>query len=269
MDIAKVVLKNLPSSVKGFTCKNVDETYTIFLNSRLSKKQNQKTYLHEIGHIENGDFYSTLQADQIEKLRHNYDCDDTILDFMKKVSFGQMPSLEHTQCIIYLLQTLLAQVKPIVHPNSDIQDLYELVQKENILLKYYDLPGNIKGIYFNDKNSVITLDESLLDCKDIYLHRCILAEQLGHHFTSTTQLYCAANFPFWKISHPKKKTQALRWSAFYLIDYNKLKTAIEKYSIHSICDLAEHFCVTKELMLFRLQFLRKNDFLKLDELLWL
>lgn len=47
---------NLPCHIKGLTTKNEDDSYTIFLNSRLSCEQQKKSYLHELQHIYNDDF---------------------------------------------------------------------------------------------------------------------------------------------------------------------------------------------------------------------
>lgn len=51
-----VCFMELPSRVKGYVCKNEDDTHTIILNSRLTIEQNMETYLHELNHIENNDF---------------------------------------------------------------------------------------------------------------------------------------------------------------------------------------------------------------------
>ena len=51
-----VYFVELPSRIKGYVCKNEDDTHTIILNSRLSIEQNKQTYVHELNHIENNDF---------------------------------------------------------------------------------------------------------------------------------------------------------------------------------------------------------------------
>ena len=61
---------NLPSGVGGFTLCDANGDYTIFLNAHDSREHNEKTVEHEMEHIENGDFYSTGEADYIEWLRH-------------------------------------------------------------------------------------------------------------------------------------------------------------------------------------------------------
>lgn len=49
-------LINMDTKIKGFTSKNEDNTYSVFINSRLSQEQRQKAYAHELKHIKNGDF---------------------------------------------------------------------------------------------------------------------------------------------------------------------------------------------------------------------
>ena len=63
-------LVNLPTSVKGFSKSNSDMTYTIVLNARLTRKQQEETYRHELEHITKDDFYSCDSADMVEKDRH-------------------------------------------------------------------------------------------------------------------------------------------------------------------------------------------------------
>jgi len=65
-----VKMIDLPHSVRGFSHMDAECFYTIVLNSRLSAEMQRKTYLHEVDHIEKGDFCSRATADQIEKKRH-------------------------------------------------------------------------------------------------------------------------------------------------------------------------------------------------------
>lgn len=51
----RVIMYNLPTSIKGFTV-NQDGSNTIILNSRLSYEQNLKSFEHEVKHIKNKDF---------------------------------------------------------------------------------------------------------------------------------------------------------------------------------------------------------------------
>jgi len=59
-------LIDLPTTIRGLCKKNSDGSFTILLNARLNLEQQQCTYLHEIKHIENGDFDSLLSIDCLE-----------------------------------------------------------------------------------------------------------------------------------------------------------------------------------------------------------
>lgn len=53
-----VRLVDLPPTVGGFVCPNDDGTFNVYLNSRKDQEHNIDSYLHEVDHIENDDFYN-------------------------------------------------------------------------------------------------------------------------------------------------------------------------------------------------------------------
>lgn len=57
-DIVPVVLMDLPTHVHGFVCVGSDYNPCIVINSRMSFEQQQKTFKHEMEHIESGDMYN-------------------------------------------------------------------------------------------------------------------------------------------------------------------------------------------------------------------
>ncbi|MCH5271613.1 MAG: hypothetical protein J1E83_12830 [Lachnospiraceae bacterium] len=50
--------------------KNKDDSYTIFLNARLSREKQLEAYLHALQHIEDGDFEKE-DVDYVELSAHN------------------------------------------------------------------------------------------------------------------------------------------------------------------------------------------------------
>lgn len=71
LDNYHTIFLNLPNKIRGFAVYNTcEDFYTIVLNSRLSYAQNIKTYFHELEHITNNDFYSTLDVNTLESLAH-------------------------------------------------------------------------------------------------------------------------------------------------------------------------------------------------------
>lgn len=56
-DIIPVVLRDMPTGIRGFCCLGSDYEPCIVLNSRLSREQQQDTYRHELRHIQRGEMY--------------------------------------------------------------------------------------------------------------------------------------------------------------------------------------------------------------------
>lgn len=63
-------LVDLPTQVRGQTVKNEDDSYSVFLNARLTGEQIMATYAHEIEHIKNGDFEKAY-VQRIEAYAHH------------------------------------------------------------------------------------------------------------------------------------------------------------------------------------------------------
>ena len=54
----RVILENMPTSIRGDVFKDDDGAPVIVLNSRLSREQNRRTYEHERKHIDRGDMFN-------------------------------------------------------------------------------------------------------------------------------------------------------------------------------------------------------------------
>ena len=71
LDNCTTIYQQLPYKIRGFVVHNAcEDFYTIVLNSRFSHSQNIKTFWHELQHITNDDFNSSLSVDLIEKFAH-------------------------------------------------------------------------------------------------------------------------------------------------------------------------------------------------------
>ena len=53
----KVILQDLPTTVRGYCFHDDDGEAFVVLNARLTREQNIKTYDHEQDHIRRGDMY--------------------------------------------------------------------------------------------------------------------------------------------------------------------------------------------------------------------
>jgi len=137
--------------------------------------------------------------------------------------------------------------------------LLDIANEENIYVEYSkNLPSNFLGLYIAKDVKIVLLNSIITS--DYKLHRCILAEELGHHFTSVGKsIYPAANFPFWQSYQSKQELKALKWSANQLIPFSTLKKAIHNQSMRDIYDLSEYLNVTPELLTFRLKLLPQEQ----------
>jgi len=69
LDNVRTVFANLPTTVGAYTvCK--DGFYTIVLNQNFNFEKNALSYIHELNHIQNGDFEKKCSADLIEFYTH-------------------------------------------------------------------------------------------------------------------------------------------------------------------------------------------------------
>ena len=96
---------------------------------------------------------------------------------------------------------------------------------------------------------------------DYRLHRCVLAEELGHHFTSAGERMPKRHHSMQdRLSIDKCEYKALRWAANHLVPENDLLDVVSE-GLCEIWELAEQFDVTEDMMRFRLRLwgIRKGD----------
>lgn len=70
MEHINVFIMDMPHAIKGYTIKNDDGSYSIFINAHLSHEEQQIVYSHELSHI-NHDDHGCIDVNQIERIRHS------------------------------------------------------------------------------------------------------------------------------------------------------------------------------------------------------
>ena len=70
MEYIGVYLVDLPTAIRGFTVRNNDDSFSIFINAGMSDVMQRDTYDHEIEHINNHDFDHIYDINYLENLRH-------------------------------------------------------------------------------------------------------------------------------------------------------------------------------------------------------
>lgn len=59
---------DLPAQIGGMVTPNEDGTFSVYLNARNTAERMAKSCDHEVGHIENDDFYSVKSIEEVEGL---------------------------------------------------------------------------------------------------------------------------------------------------------------------------------------------------------
>lgn len=128
-----------------------------------------------------------------------------------------------------------------------------LAHQEGIITIEYPLVHPLLGIYLcnSDTSPVIGLSTSIETTAE---KRCIMAEELGHHFTTVGTCISSKEFYHYSALNPISKVEykAMRWAAEYLVPENDLLDVIGS-GLYEPWELAEHFMITEELANFRLR----------------
>lgn len=127
-------------------------------------------------------------------------------------------------------------------------DIYEHPLMENPIVK----KKKGKGFYYcgdsNESRGVIFIEKSLSN-RD---KKCVLAEEIGHHHTSTGNILNLNNH--FKV---KQERWAREWGARKLINYNEFKRAIKIHD--SIYEVAEELEVNCDLLVTYVKMLKRNS----------
>lgn len=137
-----------------------------------------------------------------------------------------------------------------------MEQMLKLAYEENIFVEELYLDEPLKGLYvYQDGNPpLIGLNTTI---SDIAEKRSILAEELGHHFTSVGNIISREFHNYsTRQSISKAEYKALRWAANYLISDDDLLNAFHD-CVDTTCELAEYFRVTPEIITVRLKLFEK------------
>ncbi len=123
--------------------------------------------------------------------------------------------------------------------------LYRIAVAEGIGVHIAPLPEPLLGLYDSrpGETPMIILHDSNRDNRKLL--RCILAEEIGHHFTCAMDMMAFAMVECYIYS--KYDRLALWWAVNYLVPFQQFLDAIRSghKTVHA---LAEHFDVTEHFM---------------------
>lgn len=133
-----------------------------------------------------------------------------------------------------------------------LNTIFKIIDIENIILEEINLNHNyLKGIYFSIPGvpPTIGLKKSIVSYSFIYIS--VLAEELGHHFTTSGNLLDDSNNYFEELQKNKKEKKAKLWAANFLISDEEFVHALNS-CISSINSMAEYFNVTEEIINYKI-----------------
>ena len=125
-----------------------------------------------------------------------------------------------------------------------LDTLLNICATSGIHIERTKLPKNLKAIMYSDSNTdpVISLDYSIGTYKET---ACVLAEEVGHYYTSCGNLLTDSNLH--KAIINKQECIARRWAFKYMISFSDLIDA-HKAGCSTLYEVAEHLEITEKFL---------------------
>lgn len=133
-----------------------------------------------------------------------------------------------------------------------LNTIFNIINNENIILEETNFKDSwSKGLYFKIPGipPTIGIDKSIVTCS--YKYISVLAEELGHHFTTLGDLIEDSNSYAEELLKNKKERIAKLWAANFLISDEEFVQALHN-CISTIPDMAEYFNVTEEIIKYKI-----------------
>ena len=130
--------------------------------------------------------------------------------------------------------------------------LLDLTDELGIDVEFWDFEPPLEAVYFSVPGAPPTIGLSNRLLRDPTLFRCVLAEEIGHHFTTVGDALPKTYFHYAQgLTVSRAEYRAWRWAAQYLIPLPMLKECLHN-GINEVWELADYFDVTEQMMKFRL-----------------
>lgn len=133
-----------------------------------------------------------------------------------------------------------------------MQQMFNIAEREGINIRWCNFEPPIRGMYWDPivKRPAIFLDKSLEH--NNRLLRCVMAEELGHHFTLDRDCLTRTYFNYRdRLAVSRAEHRAWKWAAEYLVPMDRLVQAARSGVVEK-WELADYFDVTEEMVEFRL-----------------
>lgn len=116
------------------------------------------------------------------------------------------------------------------------EQLIKEAEEKRIEVVALHFRGKIKGLYYD---GVIAINENISTTAE---KTCVLAEELGHHFTSCGNILNTS-----VTVNRKQEVKARRWAVKRLVSFDGIIQAF-KAGCRNMCEVAEYIGVTEEFL---------------------
>ena len=135
---------------------------------------------------------------------------------------------------------------------AKINIIFNIIKNQNIIIEETDFKNSkSKGLYLklDDFPPIIALDKAILPYRSLFLS--ILAEELGHHFTTQGDLLKDSKSYSDKLIKNKKENLAKKWAANFLISDDEFVQALNSCICNNF-DMCDYFDVTEEILNYKI-----------------
>lgn len=148
---------------------------------------------------------------------------------------------------------------------TKFEQLLDIAEKENIIIKFVDEIPEVfaEALYISKFGIRMILMANILKNNTIRMTE-VLAEELGHHFTSMGDNIEPKNY-FDKVNIDKCEAKALRWACNFLVPKNELIDELRKRPA-SIDELADGLSVSRDILMQSFYYLSlNNEYLQIED----
>lgn len=135
------------------------------------------------------------------------------------------------------------------------EKLYEFADEAGICVETRSFPSSLLGIYIKEPGlpPVIGLNKEIL--YDAKLHTCVLAEEMGHYYTTAGDCVSPCYSFNDRVVLSKKERLAMKWAVNFLIPINELAQAFREGL--SLQDMPDKLAVTQSFLDYSLMLYSK------------
>jgi Zn-dependent peptidase ImmA (M78 family) len=130
--------------------------------------------------------------------------------------------------------------------------LLKLAEKEGIRIVYWDFIPPLEAVYTEFPGLPPSIGLSKRITRNRAHYRTVLAEELGHHYTTVGDHLPKEYFHYSdRLETGREEHRAMRWAAECLLPDNELEYVMLDHQITEEWALADFFCVDESLITFK------------------